>query len=204
MVGINILHNKYLNELKTYAEAYSIPIIQIDSIEYIKKYIKDNNIKSILEIGTAIGYSSICMALVNDKINIVSIEKDEKRYLQAIKNIKKFFLEDKITLIYSDALDVKLEQKFDLIFIDAAKSKYIDFFNHCKKQLKDNGTIITDNISFHDLIESKEEIKNKNLRKLVDKIKNYIDFLKNNNEFITEFINVGDGLAITRKKVSYD
>jgi len=201
MTDITALHSKYLNELKVYAEVYSIPIIQSDSIKYIKKYIKENNIKSILEIGTAIGYSSICMALVDNNINVVSIEKDEKRYLQAIKNIKKFFLEDRITLIYNDALDVKLVQKFDLIFIDAAKGKYINFFNHFRKLLKDDGTIITDNISFHGLVESDEEIENKNLKGLVEKIRNYIDFLKTTNEYITEFIDIGDGLAITKKRV---
>lgn len=196
----NILHKKYFEELKKYAEYYSIPIIVDDSIEYIKDYIKRNNVKSILEIGTAIGYSAIHMALVDEKIRVVSIERDEKRYLEAIKNVKKFFLENRITLIFNDALNVEFEEKFDLIFIDAAKGQYINFFNHFKKYLKDDGTIITDNIEFHGLINNVDKIEGNGLKGIVTKIKNYIEFLDNNEEYETKYIKVGDGLAVTKKR----
>ena len=79
-----------INEMKKYAEDNNVPIITDEGIDYIRNYIKDNNIKNILEIGAAIGYSSILMALVDDNITITTIERDEKRYLEAVKNIKKF------------------------------------------------------------------------------------------------------------------
>ncbi|MGI6325274.1 MAG: O-methyltransferase [Bacilli bacterium] len=200
MDGLTALHNRYFEELRAFAELHSVPIMHDHSIEFIKKYIKEHNVKTILEIGTGIGYSCICMALVDKDIEVISIEKDERRYLYAIKNIKKFFLENRITLIYSDALKVNLNQKFDLILIDAAKGKYINFFEHFKKHLNKNGTIITDNVSCRDFIESNDELGSTNLRGLVNKIKNYIEFLKENKEFATEFLSVGDGLAISQKK----
>ena len=82
-----------IEEMKTYADENNVPIITDEGINYIKKYIEDNNVKSILEIGAAIGYSSIMMALTNDDIKITTVERDEKRYLEAVKNIKKFHLQ---------------------------------------------------------------------------------------------------------------
>jgi len=93
-----------IKELKEYAYENNIPIMQDEGIKYLTNYIKQNNIKKVLEIGTAIGYSAIMMCLANKETSVVSIERDEKRYLEAIKNIKKFKLEDRIHLIFNDAL----------------------------------------------------------------------------------------------------
>lgn len=192
--------DKDMKELEKYAEEYNIPIIEKSSLNFIIRYIEQNNIKSILEIGSAIGYSAINMALVREDINIVTIEKDNDRYLEALKNIKAFNLDDRITLLLADALNIDIDGKFDLIFIDAAKGKYKEFFEKYSSKLNRNGTIITDNISFHGLIESKEKIKKKRLRTLVDKIKKYIEFIKSNKDFDTKFYKVGDGLSVSRRK----
>lgn len=188
-----------IKEIKNYADIENVPIINDKSLDHIKYLIKKQGIKNILEIGTAIGYSAIEMALVDDDINITTIERDEKRYLEAIKNIKKLNLEKRINLIYSDALNVKLEDKFDMIFIDAAKAQNVKFFEKFEKNLKDRGIIITDNIKFHGLVDS-QDIKSKNLKALVRKIRDYISYLKENNNYETEFIDIGDGLAISYKK----
>lgn len=192
--------DKDMKELEKYAEEYNIPIIEKSSLNFIIRYIEQNNIKSILEIGSAIGYSAINMALVREDINIVTIEKDNDRYLEALKNIKAFNLDDRITLLLADALNIDIDGKFDLIFIDAAKGKYKEFFEKYSSKLNRNGTIITDNISFHGLIESKEKIEKKRLRTLVDKIKKYIEFIKSNKDFDTKFYKVGDGLSVSRRK----
>lgn len=189
-----------ISTMREYADQNNVPIILNDSLEYIVGYIKKNNIKNILEIGTAIGYSAIMMALSKDDLIITTIERDEKRYLEAIKNIKKASLEDRITLIYSDAEQVNLEGTFDLIFIDASKSQNIKFFEKFSKNLSSKGTIITDNINFHGLTEKKgSEIESRNLRGLVRKINAYIDYLKTNPDFHTEFLNIGDGLSVSIK-----
>ena len=190
-----------IKNMKEYADRENIPIMQEDGINYLTKYISKNKITKILEIGTAIGYSAILMALTNESIQITSIERDEKRYLEAVKNIKKAGLEKRINLIYNDAIDVSLKDKFDLIFIDAAKAQNIRFFEKFEKNLNGEGTIVTDNLNFHGLVEKKEEeIASKNLRALIRKIKNYITFLKSNKNFETVFLDVGDGLAVSKRK----
>ena len=196
-----MIDNKTINQIKEKALNSNIPIITDSGINYLMRYIKKNKIKKILEIGTAVGYSAIKMCSVDDDIFVTSIERDEKRYLEAIKNIKSVNLDNRITLIYKDALDVKLSEKYDLIFIDAAKAQSIKFFEKFSVNLVKHGTIVTDNMNFHGLVQKKEEeISSRNLRQLVRKVKNYKDFLVNNNDYDTEFLEVGDGLAISIKK----
>ena len=190
-----------LEEIEKYAKENNIPIMQKDGIEFLEEYIKNNKIKNILEIGSAIGYSAIKMALISKNIKITTIERDEKRYIKAIKNIDKFSLNNQIEIILKDALEVELNGKYDLIFIDAAKAQNIKFFEKFKKNLNDNGSIITDNLNFHGLTERVEEIQSKNLKALVKKINKYKEFLKNNKEFTTIFYKTGDGISISKKNV---
>lgn len=196
---------KTYNEIKTikeYALVNKVPIMVDDSIDFIISKIHQKRVKKVLEIGTAIGYSAIMMALSSPNLTVTSIEKDKDRYLEAVKNIKKFDLEDRITLIYNDALEVSLKEKYDLILIDAAKSKNLDFFNKFEKNLEPNGIIITDNLSFHGYVEQEpSQIKNRNIRALVRKIRNYIDFLENNLKYKTTFYEIGDGLSVTEKRM---
>ena len=189
-----------IKEIEKYAKKEDVPIMQKRGINFLCNLIKKNNIKNILEIGTAIGYSSIMMSLVDDDIRITTIERDESRYLEAIKNIKKCNKEKQITLILGDALETTIEGEYDLIFIDAAKGQYIKFFEKYSKNLSKNGIIVSDNMSFHGLVEETERIRNKNLRQLVNKIRKYIDYLKNNTEYKTKFYKTGDGIAVTVKR----
>ncbi len=190
-----------VEEIKRQAEKNDIPIMTDDGIEYLTNYIKENKIKQILEIGTAVGYSAIKMALVSDDIEVTTIERDEKRYLEAVKNIKKLKLEDRITIIFKDALNVSLSDKYDLIFIDAAKAQSINFFEKFEKNLKAHGTILTDNMNFHGLVDKPlNEISSRNVRGLVRKINNYHDFLVSNDNYITQFLDVGDGIALSVKR----
>lgn len=194
-----------ISEIEVYAKENNIPIMMKDGIEYLCKYIKDNNIKSILEIGSAIGYSSIMMALVDDSIRVTTIEKDKTRYDMAVSNILKFNLGDRINILNEDALVSNINDKFDLIFIDASKGNNINFFNKYKDNLNKNGVIVTDNLSFHGLVEDSSLIETKNQRGLVNKIKNYLEFLDNNNEFSTTYVSVGDKISISvRKEGNYE
>ena len=193
-----------LIEMEKYAKENNIPIIEKESIDYIKKYIKENNVKNILELGTAIGYSTIHMALVSDDIYITSIERDDERFSIAEASIEEYELTDRVELINKDILDINLYEKYDLIFIDAAKSQYINFFNKFKDNLTDNGVFISDNLGFHGLVETDKYIPSRNVRGLVRKISNYIDFLKENEEFETEFIDIGDKIGVSKKKTNLD
>lgn len=190
-----------IKKIKEYADENNVPIMMDDGIDFLTTFIIKKQVKSVLEIGTAIGYSAIMMALCNPNVTITTIERDEKRYLEALKNIKSLKLEERITLIYNDALNVKLTDKFDLIFIDAAKAQNIKFFELFEKNLNPNGSIITDNLSFHGLVNKEEkDIKSRNVRALVRKIKDYIDYLKRNTKYETQFYDVGDGISVSTKK----
>lgn len=193
-----------MKELEEYAKINNIPIMQKDGILYLINYIKENNIKNILEIGSAIGYSSIMMASINGDIRITTIERDKDRYDLAVFNIKKYNLDKQINIIYGDAVDTDITGMYDLIFIDAAKGKNIFFFEKYKNNLVKGGTIITDNLSFHGLVEDSDLVKTKNQRGIVNKIKNFISFLDNNEEFATEYIPVGDKIAISKRRSDYE
>lgn len=193
-----------MKELEEYAKINNIPIMQKDGILYLINYIKENNIKNILEIGSAIGYSSIMMASINSDIRITTIERDKDRYDLAVSNIKKYNLDKQINIIYGDAVDTDITGMYDLIFIDAAKGKNIFFFEKYKNNLVKGGTIITDNLSFHGLVEDSDLVKTKNQRGIVNKIKDFISFLDNNEEFVTEYIPVGDKIAISKRRSDYE
>lgn len=183
------------------ARARNIPVMLDGGMEFILEYIKQNNIKSILEIGSAVGYSAIRFASVNDDITVTTIERNEELYKEAVKNIKEFGLDNRINIILGDALETEISGKYDLIFIDAAKSQYMRFFEKYKVNLADNGSIITDNLAFHGLVDNPTLTKNRNTRQLVGKISKYIEFLKNNKEFKTEFYQQGDGISVSKKIV---
>lgn len=188
-----------IKKIEKYAKENNVPIMLSDGIEYLCQFIQDNNIKSILEIGTAIGYSAIRMALVNEDINITTIERDKERYDMAINNINSMNLDNRINVIYGDAMDTEIDGLYDLIFIDASKGHSIDFFQKYSKNLSSYGVIITDNLSFHGLVEDESLALTRNQRGLVRKIKNFINFLDNNEEFDTIYVNVGDKISISRR-----
>ncbi len=194
----------FLEEIENYAHLNNIPIMEKEGIEFLTEYIKKNKVTKILEIGSAIGYSAIKMALVNKNIHITTVERDKERYEEAVKNIKKMHLEKQIDIRNMDAFDLYLFDKYDLIFIDAAKAQYIKFFEKFKKNLDRNGVIVTDNINFHGLVNSTEKIKSRNVRALVRKINAYITFLKENEEFETTFYEIGDGVAISKRKKDFN
>lgn len=191
------LEDLYL-EVECFAKSQNIPIMLKDGINYIEEFITKNNIKNILEIGTAIGYSTIKMANVSD--TVISIERDEERYKKAVENVRKSLLEEKITLINDDAFNVEIKDKFDLILIDAAKAQNIKFIEKFKVNLKKNGYIIIDNVDFHGMVGNSSNIKSRNLRALVRKIENFLEYLDTQIEFNVLKVNAGDGLIILNRK----
>ena len=133
-------------------------------------------------------------------LNDFKAKLDKERYTLAVKNINEFKLQHRITIINDDALYTNIEGKYDLIFIDAAKSQYIKFFEKYEKNLNEDGVIVTDNLSFHGLVEDESKTNNRNTKQLVRKIKKYIDYLNNNDNYTTSFYKLGDGIAISKRK----
>ena len=189
---------RLIDEIKDYALSNNVPIMKDDTIEYIKNLIIEYNTKDILEIGTAIGYSTICFRQSKEELSITSIERDKDRYDIAVSNTKKSKLSN-IELIFGDALETPIKGKYDMIIIDASKAQKIKFLEKYKKNLSKNGIIIFDNILFHGLVGKSEEIKSKNLRALVKKIEMFLDYLKNQDEFFVKYLSIGDGLAICKR-----
>lgn len=193
--------DKFILEMEEYARINNVPIMQKDGIEFLLEFIKKNNIKTILEIGTAIGYSSIRMASIDNDITVITIERDKTRYDIAVSNIEKSNLSSRIEVIFDDALNVEITKKYDLIFIDAAKGKNIEFFEKFEKNLNDGGYIITDNLKFHGLVDQDiSSIESRNVRGLVRKIRKYVDYLKEKESYTTEFFEVGDGISVSKRR----
>lgn len=189
--------NSFFSVIEEYAEKENVPIMKKDSIDYLLEFIRNNNIKDVLEIGSAIGYSALKISTTG--ANVTTIERDEERYKIAVENINKSNYKNQINIILSDALDVNLAEKYDLIFIDAAKGKNKEFIDKFKENLKTNGFIIIDNMDFHGLVGKSNEIKKRRLRSLVRKIESFIEYMENQIEFKVTKINVGDGLYLLER-----
>ncbi len=193
-----------IDELRHYAEQYNVPILDKISTEFVKQLIRIKDVKSILEIGTAIGYSSMHFASCDPSINVWTIERKEEMYEQAISNIKDFGYESQVNVIFSDALEafelLPTDQSFDMIFIDAAKAQSQKFFELYEPLLKDDGIIITDNILYHGFVSDIEIVRNRNVKQMVKKVQKYNDWLMNHDKYKTTLINIGDGMAISKKE----
>ena len=188
-----------IKTIYNYGVLNKVPIMSEDTIETINNIINKKNIHSILEIGTAIAYSTICFASNKNIDRIVSIERDDNRYEKALQNVKESCLNN-ITLIHDNAFNVNINDKFDLIIIDAAKSQNMKFLDKFKLNLSSDGIIIIDNLDFHGYVGKSSEIKSRNLRQMVRKIEKFIDYLDNNEEFDVEYVKVGDTIGICKRK----
>lgn len=193
------LNTNLLKEIKDYANKNNVPIMLDDTLFYIDSVIKMDNIKTVLEIGTAIGYSTIYLRS-NNNIKITSIERDKERYDIALENTKKSKLSN-IELIYADALEIDINDKYDLIIIDAAKSQNIKFFEKYKKNLNKNGFIIVDNMNFHGFVGKSKEIKSRNLRGLVRKLEAFWAYIDSQTEYNVAHLDIGDGIVICKKNI---
>ena len=190
--------NSLITEMREYGTLNEVPIMSVETINKINDIINTNNIHSILEIGTAIAYSTICFASNKNINKITSIERDKVRFKIAESNVLKSKLNN-IKLINDDALNTIINDKYDLVIIDAAKSQNMKFFNKYKNNLNENGIIIIDNLDFHGYVGKSNEIKSRNLRQMVRKIEKFIDFLNNQTEYKVEYIEVGDRLGVCKK-----
>ncbi len=201
MNNLNLVWNDLDLKLKEYAKEFNVPIILDEGLALLEQIIRIKKPINILEIGTAIGYSAIRMSRVNGSF-VTTIERNPKMIEVAKNTFKDANLDDKIKLIECDALDafdLVNDKKYDLIFIDAAKAQYEKFFNLYTPLLNENGIVISDNMSFHNLKDNLE-IQSRSVKALIRKLGNYQDFLLNNKDYDTAIFNIGDGVAISVKK----
>lgn len=194
------LNHEMVKILKNQAIKDDIPIITDEGIRLLIQIISVSKAKKVLEIGTAIGYSSILMALFSHA-SITTIERDASLYNTAKNNIDLAGLSKRIRIILGDAKEVTITEKdFDIVFIDAAKSSYIDFFEKFSQNLKPQGIIISDNLLFKGLVANPKDIESRNKKQLVRKIDKYNHFIVKHPDFNTYIYNIGDGMSISIKK----
>ena len=190
-----------LEKIKSKAIEEHIPIIMDDTLNIIKERLKNVQVKRLLEIGTAVGYSAINFTELLDKDGIIdTIERETERVKEAKINIKMTEVEDKINIIEGDAVDVlpTMNEQYDVVFIDAAKGKYTIFLKESIRMLKPKGIIFADNILYKGYVMS--DYNKHKQRTAVRNLREYIREIKENPDFDTEILEVGDGLAISRLK----
>ena len=195
------LNKEQLNVIKKKAIEEHIPIIMDDTLEVIEKYLKENKPHKILEIGTAVGYSAICFTeILAEDGQIDTIERDSERVKEAKENIKKAEVENKINIYEGDAVEIlpMLDNKYDVVFIDAAKGKYPFFLKEALRMLNEKGIIFADNILYKGYVMS--DYNKHKQRTAVRNLREYIKEVEENLELETKILEVGDGLAISKKK----
>ena len=193
------MNKKELEKIKKKALEEHIPIIMDDTLEVIEKYLKDTKPQKILEIGTAVGYSAICFTEFLDKDGIIdTIERDVERIKEAKENIKKAEVEKQINIYEGDAVDIlpQLNNKYDVVFIDAAKGKYPFFLKESLRMINKNGIIFADNILYKGYVMS--DYNKHKQRTAVRNLREYIKEVSENPNLYTEILEVGDGLAISK------
>ena len=193
-------HNN-LMKIKQKALEEHIPIIMDDTLEVIGNVLKENKPRRILEIGTAVGYSAICFSkFLADGGKIDTIERDNERIKEAKKNIKDMNLEKVIHIFEGDAVEIlpTLNEKYDMVFIDAAKGKYPFFLKEALRMLSKNGMIFADNILYKGYVMS--DYNKHKQRTAVRNLREYIKEVTENENLETEILEVGDGLAISKLK----
>lgn len=191
-----------LRVMEDYAHENHVPIVHPEVAQLLKVMLNIKKPKKILEIGTAIGYSSILMANnMSKEGTIVTIERRQDMIDIASENIKNNDLSDRIKIMNGEAEEVlkEIDEKFDLIFIDAAKSRYMEFLSYCLNYLNKDGIIISDNVLYKGMI-ANDDLVPKRQRTIVRKMRVYLDYICNDEKFESCIIPIGDGVAITTLK----
>ncbi|HHZ18021.1 MAG TPA: O-methyltransferase [Acholeplasmataceae bacterium] len=193
---------KVVKAMKKYAHNNKIPIINDEGLTMILMLVDIVKPKRFLEIGTAIGYCAVNVALHDPDILIDTIEKNPALHERAVEFIADAGLYSRIKAHCADALEFDMNQlavEYEMIFIDAAKAQYIELFEKYKTKLAPGGLIFIDNLLFHGLIVSKKPIENKDLKHLAEKIDKFNHWLSRNKQFETRFFAIGDGFAVSRR-----
>ncbi len=189
-----------LEPLKAFAQAHDVPIIKDQGLRFLQQLILIKDAQSVLEIGTAIGYSALGMLAVKPELKIVTVERDPNMQVLARKNFESFGKKASVQLICEDALNYLPDpsQRFDMIFIDAAKAQSQRFFERFERFLHPGGVIVVDNLDFHGLVGSKPS--SKNVRRLVEKIEAFIEYVQKREAYDTVIYPIGDGMSVSIKK----
>lgn len=190
-----------LKELEDYAAENSVPIIHREVGNFLRFIINLKKPAKILEIGTAIGYSSILMCSSAKNIKIKTIEIDNDMVKTARFNIEKSGFTENIQVVEGDCLNIikELNEKFDMIFLDASKGHYNQIFEDCLRLLSDDGIIIGDNVLFRGMVASRKLLIRRKIT-IVKRMKLFLNRISNDNNLVTTVIPMGDGISVTVRR----
>ncbi len=195
------LNSGILLDMEKYAHEHRVPIIQPEVANYIRVLLQMQDIKRVFELGTAIGYSSIYMATAMPNCEkIITVEKQDQLVEIARKNIDLANLSDKIEVKHGMLQEIlpRIDEKFDMIFMDAAKSKYSEFLPYCLEALKPGGLLVSDNVLYRGMIAT-DMIVPKRQRTIVRHMREYLHDIMHREDLATTILPLGDGLAISYK-----
>lgn len=200
--GILPSNEGLFREMELYADENHVPIVHKEVGVLLQVITKSTRATKVLEVGTAIAYSTLlfCEAM-GDNGHITTIERNAKRICLARENIKKANKTNNIHLLEGDATEIlkNLEGKYDLIFLDGAKGHYKDFLNDCINLLNPGGLLISDNILYKGMVAT-DELVVRRQRTIVNRMREYLQYICNHPQLDTSIIPIGDGLAISYKK----
>lgn len=201
---ISPVNSKAIEEIRAEAKRNYIPIIKRDTENFLKFVLKMQNPGSILEIGCAVGYSAAVM-LENSDADIVTVEKMPERVEEAKRNIKYADFESRASILEGDAGEILKSladkgEKFDFIFMDAAKAQYITWLPVVKKLLKESGMIFSDNcLQEGDLAESSFAIRKRD-KTIHKRMREYIYLLLHDETLESWIFSIGDGVLLSRSR----
>ncbi|HPB17651.1 MAG: O-methyltransferase [Clostridia bacterium] len=191
---LRIIHENALKE--------GIPVVRLETLRVLETYLAIKKPDSILELGCAIGFTSIFFSrYLSEKGFIDTVENDISMVNRAKYNIKMKSLDKKINIIYAEAMDylINIDRKYDIIFIDAAKGQYEGYFDICSRLVNDNGIIIADNVLYRGMVAKGDKIPHRQ-NTLVERLRGFLDRITKDERFSTSILSVGDGLSISVKK----
>ena len=190
----------FLKELQVYAKKHRVPVIQLETVSFLKLLLHLHRPSSILEIGTAIGYSALVMAK-EIPCKILSVERDEDMLVLARENIKKAGLQEEIKVLGGDALEILpcLKESYDMIFVDGAKGHYIDFLPDLIRLIRPGGLIVTDNVLYKGMIASDDLVRRRKIT-IVRRLREYLEAISRHPDLQTSVLPLGDGLSLSYKR----
>lgn len=193
--------DEFLKDLRKFAKIYHIPIADLEVERFLEFLIKSKKPKKILELGTAVGYSTIHFARNDFVERVLTVEVREDMASIALSNFKKLGLESKIELRLNDALEElkTMDEEFDLIFIDAAKGQYKYYFDEAIKHLAKGGIIVCDNVLFKGMVADDSKVVKRKIT-IVRRLREFLDYVFKDERFFASLLSVGDGVLFVRRR----
>ncbi|MBO4219001.1 MAG: O-methyltransferase [Erysipelotrichaceae bacterium] len=194
------MNEELIAQIRQKAREDGVPIMDDEGIDYVADFLKRSRVDSLLEIGTAVGYSAIVFASCSEDLHIVTLENDEQRYRQAVENIAEAGLKERITPILTDARQYHLEGKFRCLFLDGPKAHNAELLKIYQDNLTDDGIIIVDDVYLYGILDDPGRKIKRRLRPLVQKLRDFREGMLSDPAYESTYLQIGDGLLICKKR----